>query len=227
MKLHAIVKLYYIAMDDFFSDGFHDSDMPIGWTEKDWFAYLKKSESEISKFAAAYTVNRLRGKTLDEIAKMAGWQIPLEDSEPQAYQNCESEEMEADFSDEPWTLLNHPVYIITRALLKCLQEHLGRVIEETKAESTLVWNISKTIAETSMFMALAANSTDLSEDLLARCNYKMSSLKLNEILAKISQLPLPESEHGRERIRRINNIIFDLRQLCLNMAESYGIENNR
>ncbi len=213
-------------MDDFFSDAdeFYDSDTPVGWTEKDWFAYLKKSELEISKFAVAYTVNRLKGKSLDEIAKMTGWQMPSEPLDTQACQYCESEELEPDFSDEPWTLLNHPIYIMTRALLKCLQEHLGRVIEETGAESTLVWNISKTIAETSMFMALAANSTDLSEDLLARCNYKMSSLKLNEILAKISQLPGPKSEQGKERMRRINNIIFDLRQLCLNMAESFGVE---
>ena len=68
-------------------------------------------------------------------------------------------------------------------------------------------------------MALAANSTDLAEDLLARCNYKMSSVKLNDIMAKIDEIPEPKSEQGKERMRRIENIIFDLRQVCLNMAE--------
>ena len=209
-------------MDEFFSDNFFDNT-PIGWTEKDWFAYLKKSEAEIARFAATYTVNRLKGKTLEEIAKMAGWQIP-EGEEETSYEYDEDEDG-ADFSEEPWTLLNHPVYIITRALLKCLQEHLGRVIEETQAVPTLVWNVSNVIAETSTFMALAANSTDLSEDLLARCNYKMASLKLNEILAMISEFPQPVSEQGLERVRRVNNIIFDLRQLCLNMAEGSGVGN--
>lgn len=209
-------------MDEFFSDNFFDNT-PIGWTEKDWFAYLKKSEAEISRFAATYTVNRLKGKTLEEIAKMAGWQIP--EGEDETSYEYDDDEDGADFSDEPWTLLNHPVYIITRALLKCLQEHLGRVIEETQAVPTLVWNVSNVIAETSTFMALAANSTDLSEDLLARCNYKMAALKLNEILAMISEFPQPVSEQGLERVRRVNNIIFDLRQLCLNMAEGSGVGN--
>ncbi len=216
-------------MDEFQQNPFHESEMPIGWTEKDWFAYLKKSEAEINKFAATYTINRLKGKSLDDIAKMAGWQIPLEEESENfsSYQEEDEEDNDdAEFSDEPWTLLNHPVYIITRALLKCLQEHMGRLIDETKADPTLVWNISKTIAETSMFMALAANSTDLSEDLLARCNYKISALKLNEVLAKISQMPTPHTEQGRERMKRVNNIVFDLRQLSLNMAESYEIGKN-
>lgn len=100
-----------------------------------------------------------------------------------------------------------------------LAEHLGRVIAETLISPILVWDISKTIGETSFFMALGANSTDLSEDLLARCNYKMAAVKLNEIIAKLSEIGIPESEQGAERIRRINAIVFDLRQLCLNLAE--------
>ena len=103
--------------------------------------------------------------------------------------------------------------------MRCLQEHLGRVIAETLISPILVWDISKTIGETSFFMALGANSTDLSEDLLARCNYKMAAVKLNEIIAKLSEIGIPESEQGAERIRRINAIVFDLRQLCLNLAE--------
>ena len=180
--------------------------------------YLKKSDAEIARFAALYTVNRLKGKSLEEICTIAGWPLP---------QNGEAfddgEEMDAEFSEEPWTLLNHPVFIITRGLLKCLREHLGRVIAETQISPTLVWDIAKTLTEAETFMALAANSTDLAEDLLARCNYKMSAVKLNEIMAKMGQVPQPESEQGRERVRRIGNIIFDLRQVCLNMAETSAV----
>ncbi len=199
-------------MDEFYSDNFFEGNAPIGWSERDWFDYLKKSEREISKFASVYSVNRLRGKSLEEIATIAGWPIPKFDDEY-------FEESDAEFSDEPWTLLNHPVYIITRGLMRCLQEHLGRVIAETLISPILVWDISKTIGETSFFMALGANSTDLCEDLLARCNYKMAAVKLNEIIAKLSEIGIPESEQGAERIRRINAIVFDLRQLCLNLAE--------
>ena len=39
-------------------------------------------------------------------------------------------------------------------------------------------------------------------------------------MAKLGEIPTPQSEQGQERIRRIGNIIFDLRQVCLNMAET-------
>ena len=55
-------------MDDFYADDFSDNFNPKGWTEKDWFLYLKKSDAEITRFAGIYTVNRLRGKTLEEKA---------------------------------------------------------------------------------------------------------------------------------------------------------------
>lgn len=208
----------YNKMDEFYADDFSDNFIPKGWTEKDWFLYLKKSDAEIARFVALYTVNRLKGKSLEEICTIAGWPLP---------QNGEAfddgEEMDAEFSEEPWTLLNHPVFIITRGLLKCLREHLGRVIAETQILPTLVWDIAKTLTEAETFMALAANSTDLAEDLLARCNYKMSAVKLNDIMAKMGQIPQPDSEQGRERVRRIGNIIFDLRQVCLNMAETSAV----
>ncbi len=207
-------------MDEFYSDDFLDSHNPVGWTEKDWFLYLKKSEAEITRFAALYAVNRMRGKTLEDIATLAGWPMPKENAFDESEANPE---MDAEFSEEPWTLLNHPIYIISRALFKCLREHLGRVIKETQMSAELVWEISKTLTETETFLALAANSTDLAEDLLARCNYKMSAVKLNELMAKIEEIPEPESEQGRERIRRIGNIIFDLRQACLNMAEIFTV----
>ncbi len=206
-------------MDEFYPDDFSDNFNPIGWTEKDWFVYLKKSEAEITRFAGLYTVNRLKGKTLEDIAAIAGWPMPKENSGDFDEGDPTNPEMDAEFSEEPWTLLNHPIYIITRALLKCLREHLGRVIDETQISPTLVWEISKTLTEAETFMALAANSTDLAEDLLARCNYKMSAVKLNDIMAKLSEIPEPKSEQGKERIRRIENIVFDLRQTCLNMVE--------
>ena len=184
-------------MNEFFSDDFYDSQMPLGWSEKDWFAYLKKSNAEIAKFASLYSINRSRGLSLEDIAQMAGWAFP--DGEG----DSPEEDDDSEFSDEPWTLLNHPLYIITRGLLKCLQEHLGRVIEETQIAPMHVWEMSKVITQISMFI---------------------SSLMLNNFIAQVAQIPTPGSEQGRERMRRINYIIFDLRQLCLNLAERSAIE---
>lgn len=207
-------------MDEFFSDNFFDNQIPSGWSEKDWFAYLKKSDAEITRFASLYSLNRARGMQLEDVAQLAGWPFPKDGDDY-------VDENDAEFSDEPWTLLNHPYYIVTRGLLKCLQEHLGRVIEETQISPMHVWQVSKTITQISIFLSIGVNSTDLSEDLLARCNYKMASLKLNDLIAKVSEIPAPTSEQGLERMRRINYVIFDLRELCLNLAERSKVEKNK
>ena len=85
-------------MDDFFSENpFDSSELPQGWSERDWYGYLKKSETEIARFASIYSVNRLRGKSLEEIAKIAGWTMPTKEG-GEYY-----DESEAEYADEPWT----------------------------------------------------------------------------------------------------------------------------
>lgn len=52
-KIAEIKKINFaFQMDEFYSDNFFDGNAPIGWSERDWFDYLKKSEREISKFAS-------------------------------------------------------------------------------------------------------------------------------------------------------------------------------
>lgn len=204
-------------MDEYFSDNYFDeySDNGArGWSERDWFNYAKRSEAEISKFAAMYSVGKLKGMQLDQIAKLAGWQITEEGeySDDGAY--------DAEFSNEPWTLINHPIYIIAHALVKCLQEHFGRVVDETQMSPKSVWEIEKSIMDTSHYMQVAVGCEDLGEDALARCNYKIAVSSINDLMAKIAEIPEPESEHGKERIRRINSIVFDLRQLCITLLEN-------
>jgi len=213
------------SFDDFFQD---DSDA-IKWSERDWAKYVKKSDSEIGRFASLYSLNRPYGKTLDEIAQAAGWSIenyanPEVESFYTSYSasssvDDEEDEDGADFSYEPWTLLNHPVFIITKALFKCLDEHMGRLLIEVNSSSAQTWAVAKSISEASNFLSLAVNSTDLGEDTLARCHYKMGAASLNRLLAKVDSISVPESQDGKERLARVRNIVFDLRQLCLNLAE--------
>ncbi len=203
-------------MDEYFPENYFDDysdNSAKGWSERDWFNYTKKSEAEIAKFSALYSVGRLKGMSLEQISKIAGWQILDEDD----YQD--EAPFDAEFSNEPWTLINHPVYIITHALQKCLQEHFGRVVEETNMNPRLVWEIEKCLAQTSNYLQVAVVCEDLGEDALARCHYKFAISAINDTMAKTSLIPEPESEHGKERIRRINSIIFDLRQLCITLLE--------
>jgi len=117
-------------MDEFDSENFYDfnaeSNLP-DWNEKQWHEYLKKSDNEVLRFASAYTVHKLKGLKLVEIANILGWNFPEDDDEENEDENS------ADFSDEPWTLLNHPVYIITRALFKNLREYIDNLDKDIKA----------------------------------------------------------------------------------------------
>ena len=188
--------------------------------------FVRKSDLEIGRFASLYSLNRPQGKTLEEIAQAAGWSLanyanPEVDSYYASYSQSDMDDDEggADFSYEPWTLLNHPVFIITKALFKCLDEHMGRLLLEVGASCAQTWGVAKSISEASNFLSLAVNSTDLGEDTLARCHYKMGAASLNRLLAKVDSISMPESRDGKERLARIRNIVFDLRQLCLNLAE--------
>lgn len=202
-------------MDEFYSENFYDfnaeSNLP-DWNEKQWHEYLKKSDNEVLRFASAYTVHKLKGLKLVEIANILGWNFPEDDDEENEDENS------ADFSDEPWTLLNHPVYIITRALFKNLREYIGNLITETSPNSELAWSLASAISEASTYMTNGVSCIDMGEDILARCNYKTAMLHLNTVLAKLSNMPEPTSEAGVERLRRANMIVFDLRQLCLDLS---------
>lgn len=209
-------------MSDYFSDNYddnYDDSASKGWSERDWMNYAKRSESEISKFAAIYSVGKLKGMQLEEIAKMAGWSIVDTEEYPSADAPYEAS-FDAEFADEPWTLINHPVYVVARALMKCLQEHFGRIVDETNMNPKDVWEIEKCLNEMSTQMLLAISSEDLGEDTLARCKYKIAIFGVNEAIAKLAKIPEPKSEFGKERVRRINSIIFDLRQLCITLLET-------
>lgn len=200
-------------MDEFYSEEFFDCDgydSASSWTERDWLLYLKKSEDEIAKFSATYALGKSKNLSLDEIANMAGWSLA----------EGNDDERVSEFAYEPWTIFNHPVFITANALLKCMREHLKRVIKESpQIDASLAWDIASEIASVSASAELAINSTDLGEDTLARCNYKMTARKLNELLALVGKMDYTNTPENAERMRRIGNIILELRQVCLDLSE--------
>ncbi len=210
-------------MDDNFyeySDNFGDGES-ASWTERDWRVYLKKADDEILKFAAAYSLRRNRGMSLEEIAQYTGWAIPENFDD-------DSDESGPSFAYEPWTIFNHPIFIVSKGLIRCLREHLRRVIEESDGTTGIqAWNLSTEIASIENCLELAINSTDLGEDTLARCNYKTAAFKLNAIFSALSKIPVPDTPEAKERMKRINNIIMDMRQLCLDLSDRSRVQNKK
>ncbi|MBO5782041.1 MAG: hypothetical protein J6R08_06240 [Opitutales bacterium] len=191
-------------MDNFFfSDYSFGGSADFGenkWSERDWLAYVKRSQAEIQKISKLYFEHR-RNMSFEDIMTIAGWNIAT------------SEESDDSQNSEPMTLINHPVYIASRALIKCLKSAIEELVSSSKCEPMSVLHLSNTIHEASELICVAVNSTDLGEDLLARSYYKSALMALNSVLAKIGEFP---EDSDKKEIANI--IIFDLRQLCLNLS---------
>lgn len=191
-------------MDDFFfSDYSFGGSADFGenkWSERDWLAYIKRSQAEIQKISKLYFEHR-RNMSFEDIMTASGWNIANGDDSDDSQ------------NSEPMTLINHPVYIASRALIKCLQSVVEELVKSSNCEPLFVLQLSNTIHEASELICVAVNSTDLGEDLLARSYYKSALMALNSVLAKIENF-----SDALEKKEIASIIIFDLRQLCLNLS---------
>ena len=73
--------------------------------------------------------------------------------------------------------------------------------------------VSQSIESMLKTEGMVVDSTDLGEDLLARSYYKSALMALNSVLAKIENF-----SDALEKKEIASIIIFDLRQLCLNLS---------
>lgn len=191
-------------MDDFyFSDYSFGGSADFGenkWSERDWLAYIKRSRMEIQKISNLYFEHR-KNMSFENIMTLAGWNISIND------------DFVENQNSEPLTLINHPIYIASRALVKCLESAIEELVVSSNCEPLFVLHLSNLIHEASRLICVAVNSTDLGEDLLARSYYKSAIMTLNSALAKIGHFP-----DNSEKKEIANTIIFDLRELCLNLS---------
>ena len=204
-------------MDDFFSDGqsgsSHESNK---WSEKAWLDYVKRSDTRIAAIADVYEKCRSENFGLDEFAATIGLPgILNEDGQDSDFFQIES----PDFSQDPVTLINHPIYIVSSAILIAIEKYMERLIRASNADSVEIWELAKQIHKASTLIVLAVNSTDLSEDMLAHSIYKSAVSVLNSILARIENLELAEFSHALNAVKtKAIFAIFDLRQICLNLS---------
>jgi len=191
---------------DFSSDDFQSID----WTVKDCVAYIKKSENEIAKFKEVYIEHRQSGKTLEEIAIMSGWAMS-------PFENISLEGAEIEFSVEAWTLINHPIYIVTRGLIEAIDFYLGELINASECKAANVWKSSLILKDVSRDILLAVNSIDLGEDVFANCHCKKTVSKLNSAISLIDSISIEQNEKIAQMKMNIYNSIFDLRSLCIDI----------
>ena len=94
------------------------------WNEAQWRNYLRMTEKDSARFLSIYNSIKDKSNHLDEAASIMGWDgddislieedLNAEDSEETLNSN--------EFSNLPYTLHKHPVFIVTKALYKYLNQ---------------------------------------------------------------------------------------------------------
>ncbi len=195
--------------DDFDNNSENPEFFSIKWSSKDWLGHLQKSDNYILSFKDSYAKHRMNGKSLEEVCQMNGYSLSIQEN---------AEEIETDNAFEPWTLLNHPLYIINISILEFVNMRLDELMQINEMSAGAVWNIAKTMSQLSKNLSLAINSTDLGESVLAKCHYKRTLLSINEALDKIQAIqafPIKKANYIKEEIYCA---LFDLRQICLDLS---------
>lgn len=202
--------------DDFSEDSFSFGYEPEEnhWSKRDWMRYIKRADSEIEKIVTLYNAGKHSGLSLEEIAVQAGWPVSPYNSDS----NLNDLGAQPEFSKDPLTLINHPIYIVSRALIKSLESDIEILVKNLDCSPSSVWQISKSLHEASRLIIVAVNSTDLGEDMLANSYYKSAVSCLNSIIAEIEKFNTGNSPFFEDTKNMAIKTVFDLRELCLNLS---------
>lgn len=184
------------------------------WSKRDWMKYIKRADSEIEKIASLYNAGKHSGLSLEEIAVQAGWPVDAYNSDA----NLNDLGPQPEFSKDPLTLINHPIYIVSMALIKSLEADLEILVKNLDCSPAIAWQISKSLHEASRLIIVAVNSTDLGEDMLANSYYKSAVSCLNSIIADIEKFDAANSPFFEDTKSMATKTGFDLRELCLNLS---------
>lgn len=158
------------------------------WNESDWQSYVRKSDSEISRFITAYNKSRHLPNRLEETSKIMGWAIEdwtcLDDLEldEDQFKEIRPVPMEDFQKLEPYTVHKHPVYVSATALFSFLRSSWEHMMMHNRVQppAHLSWSYCASLADSEKHCILAATCLDLGDCLLALCHFKRAHTALNE-----------------------------------------------
>ena len=218
-------------------DGDWDDHDELAWNEFDWQQYIQKNTSEITKFLDCY--HRLKSKEnhFEEIAQFMGW-YREEWSNSDFFDETLPENF--DFLDElnspsarlePYTVHQHPVYIVTHGLYLSLFKTWGEfTLKNQRLISPFFASQFSTALHIGEFNAIMAiNALDMADYNLCICHFKHALSALNQTLMLLDKL----SENCRsltEFKSDFNTLLFDLREVWLRVMtdcrDEYKSRNN-
>ncbi len=220
-----------IPMNPYDSNGDFDREWDergdLSWNEFDWQRYLQETEEEISRFLSLYRNTPESLNRLDDIARLMGWEQeddwaygdpPGESAAPAAT----SHEHDPDDEEwEPYTLHQHPVYIVTKGLYNSLGKIWEYFLKSCPGRATpsQCWRYARSLNEGETTALMALQALDMGDYTLSLCLFKQVLRALNQSLrllgpAPASGLPGPQSLFIESRRR-----LFDLREVFLRVMQ--------
>ena len=205
-----------LNFDSSFDDEW-DGDEPndLGWDEADWYKYLQRQDQEITRFLAIYDQIDPKMDRIDEAARLMGW-------EPSS-QEFPTSSIDLDRQDDedrlpPYTLHQHPVFIITRAFHSYLTQswdYIRTTYPENKMLNVFSWYYAQSLNLWERNILLALQALDIGDFALSICHIKYALNAFNQTMHLLGKLPETPNPEYLNRIHECRTRLFDLREICL------------
>ena len=200
------------------------------WNEAQWRNYLRITEKDSARFLSIYNTLKDKENHLDEAAYLMGWDgedisliddaINLEDGEDNLNNS--------DFSSSPYTLHKHPVFIVTKALYKYLNQSWRHFLNNNSSVSAeLCLDFAQTLHLGEFNILLAIQALDLGDYGLSVCHIKNSLSELNKSLSIVNGLTHNDSEYLKAFTKELRIRLFDLRELWIRVINDCRYESQR
>ena len=134
-----------------------------------------------------------------------------------------------EFSNLPYTLHKHPVFIVTKALYKYLNQSWSHFLNNNNPSISpkLCWDFAQTLHLGEFNVLLAIQSLDLGDYGLAICHLKNSLAELNQSLRILNDLSHNDEEFLNAFTHELRIRIFDLRELWIRVMNDCRYESQR
>ena len=224
----------YLYMTDYYFDSDESNwdhlSNESNWNEAQWRNYLRMTEKDSARFLSIYNSVKDKSNHLDEAASLMGWDgddISLIEEDIQAEETLENTST-SDFSNLPYTLHKHPVFIVTKALYKYLNQSWSHFLNNNPSISPKVcWDFAQSLHIGEFNVLLAIQALDLGDYGLAICHLKNSLAELNQSLCILSDLSHNDEEFLKAFTQEMLIRIFDLRELWIRVMNDCRHESQR
>ena len=222
--------------DNSFDDDWEERN-ELEWGEGDWQKYLKKQDEEVQRFLSVYDKLAPSPDRIDEAARLMGWEAPpQQDSALQTGQvstpltfSSEEDSEDSDDALPPYTVHQHPVYIVTQAFHQYLslkwEIHCSK--SATPITPAIAWKFAQSLGSWERHCLLGLQALDMGDFALTICHFKHTLLNFNHTLSLISLLPDTKDVEFNNFIQSCKIRLFDLREVWLRVINDCREEIRR